>query len=104
MRIIGLPPTGGTWSKWYLALGTLEAGQLVLLAVLMISSLLNIAYLLPIPLRAFFSAPPAGDDAPGGVREAPLFSLVAIVITTLGCLALFFYPEPLYRLASQIGR
>ena len=103
LSIIGLPPAGGTWSKWYLALGTLEAGQLVLLAVLMISSLLNIAYLLPIPLRAFFCAPPAGDNAPGGMREAPLFSLVAIIITTLGCLLLFFYPGPLYRLASQIG-
>ena len=104
LSIIGLPPAGGTWSKWYLALGTLEAGQMALLAVLMISSLLNIAYLLPIPLRAFFSAPPAGENSPGGVPEAPLFSLAAIIITTLGCLVLFFYPEPLYRLASQIGR
>ena len=103
LSIIGLPPTGGTWSKWYLAIGTLEAGQLALLAVLMISSLLNIAYLLPIPLRAFFSAP-SGDNVTGGTHEAPLFSLAAIIITTLGCLVLFFYPEPLYRLASQIGR
>ncbi len=103
LSIIGLPPAGGTWSKWYLAIGTLEAGQLALLAVLMISSLLNIAYLLPIPLRAFFSAPP-GDDAPSGVREAPLPCLVAIAVTAVGCLVLFFYPEPLYRLASQIGR
>jgi len=103
LSIIGLPPAGGTWSKWYLAIGTLEAGQLALLAVLMISSLLNIAYLLPIPLRAFFSAP-SDDNVPGGTHEAPLFSLAAIIITTLGCLVLFFYPEPLYRLASQIGQ
>jgi multicomponent Na+:H+ antiporter subunit D len=103
LSIIGLPPAGGTWSKWHLAIGTLEAGQLALLAVLMISSLLNIAYLLPIPLRAFFSAP-SSDHAPGGVREAPLPCLAAIVVTAVGCLALFFYPEPLYRLASQVGR
>jgi len=103
LSIIGLPPAGGTWSKWYLAIGTLEAGQLALLAVLMISSLLNIAYLLPIPLHAFFSAP-SGDNVPGGTYEAPLFSLAAIIITTLGCLVLFFYPGPLYQLASQIGR
>ena len=69
----------------------------------MISSLLNIAYLMPIPLRAFFSAPP-GNDAASGIREAPLPCLIAISITTVGCLALFFYPEPLYRLASHIGR
>ncbi len=103
LSIIGLPPAGGTWSKWYLAIGTLETGQLTLLAVLMISSLLNIAYLIPIPLRAFFSTP-RGNDASSGMREAPLPCLAAIVITAVGCLALFFYPEPLYRLASQIGR
>ncbi len=103
LSIIGLPPAGGTWSKWYLAIGTLEAGQLTLLAILMISSLLNIAYLMPIPLRAFFSAPPS-NDASSGMREAPLPCLAAIAITAVGCLALFFYPEPLYRLASQIGR
>jgi multicomponent Na+:H+ antiporter subunit D len=103
LSIIGLPPTGGTWSKWHLALGTLEAGQLVLLAVLMISSLLNIAYLLPIPIRAFFS-PPSDVNASDDVTEAPLACLVAIIITTVGCLALFFYPELFYRLALQIGR
>lgn len=102
LSIIGLPPAGGTWSKWYLAMGTLEAGQLALLAVLMISSLLNIAYLLSIPLRAFFSAP-SNENMSSGVREAPLPCLVAIAVTTVGCLVLFFYPEPLYRLASQIG-
>src|SRR5690606_6649952 len=49
LSITGLPPMGGTWSKWYLALGSLDAGQPFLLAVLMISSLLNIGYLLVIP-------------------------------------------------------
>jgi len=101
--IIGLPPTGGTWSKWNLLLGTLDAGQWPLMVVLMISSLLSIAYLLPIPVRAFFS-PAGGSEAGTGswswseVREAPWPSLVAMAITSLGCLALFFYPEIFHRL------
>ncbi len=57
LSIIGLPPMGGMWSKWFLGLGALEAGQMFLVGVLMVSSLLNVAYLLPIPLRAFFSPP-----------------------------------------------
>ena len=57
LSIIGLPPFGGMWSKWYLGLGTVETGQLILLGVLMFSSLLNIAYLLPIPVRAFLGKP-----------------------------------------------
>jgi len=100
LSIIGLPPMGGTWSKWFLVLGTLETQQMLLLGVLMLSSLLNIAYLLPVPVRGFFSKPK--DELADGVKEAPLPCLIAIVITALGCMALFIYPEPLYRLSNLI--
>lgn len=99
LSIIGLPPTGGSWSKWYLLTATLDADQLVLMAVLLISSLLNIAYLLPIPLRAFFAA---GEDSAGPMQEAPLSSLIAIGITTSFCVVLFIYPQPLYELLTLI--
>ena len=101
LSIIGLPPMGGLWSKWYLALGTLDAGQITLLAVLMVSSLLNVAYLLPIPVRAFFLAPPSAERV-RGIKEAPGSCLAAIVLTSAGCLALFFYPQPLYALARLL--
>jgi len=100
LSIIGLPPLGGTWSKWYLVLGTLETGDVVLLTVLMVSTLLNIAYLMPIPVRAFFDKSADGDD--GGIREAPLPCVAALVITATGCIILFFNPEPLYALMSQV--
>ena len=103
LSIIGLPPFAGSWSKWYLALGTLEADELVLLGVLMVSSLLNAAYLLPIPIRAFFSKPAHGETT-AGIKEAPLPSVVALVVTALGCVVLFFHAEPLYRLAQMIPR
>jgi multicomponent Na+:H+ antiporter subunit D len=98
LSIIGLPPMGGLWSKWYLGLGTLAAGDVVLLAVLMISSILNVAYLLPIPIRAFFSKAEDGA-APDTRTEAPVACLIAIAITAAGCIALFFHPDPIYRLA-----
>ena len=101
LSIIGLPPLAGLWSKWYLALGTLEADELVLLGVLMVSSLLNVAYLLPIPLRAFFGKP-EGGEAPTGIKEAPVACVAAILITASGCIVLFLFPEPLYRLAQAI--
>jgi len=105
--IIGLPPFGGMWSKWYLAMGTLEAGQWMLLAVLMISSLLNIAYLLVIPARAFFgeSQPADGHDDDHGHRhgEAPATCLIAMAVTSLACIYLFFNPEPFYTLAGLIS-
>jgi len=109
LSIIGLPPTGGVWSKWYLLMGTLETEQLIMMAVLMMSSVLNIAYLLPIPFHAFFpnnstNNTQFSDPALTKVRikEAPLPSLIAIGIATLGCLALFIYPQALYELASAV--
>jgi multicomponent Na+:H+ antiporter subunit D len=101
LSIIGLPPTGGTWSKFYLALGSLQSGHVWMLVVLMVSSVLNIAYLLPLPIRAFLAKPAA--DVSETVREAPLPCLIAIGVTSLGCIALFFYPDLLYELARLVG-
>ena len=102
LSIIGVPPAGGAWSKWFLGLGTLEAGQLGLLATLMVSSLLSLVYLLEIPVRAFFSKPPADAHHHEGIHEAPWPSLVAIVITALATLALFVWPDPFYDLMTMV--
>jgi multicomponent Na+:H+ antiporter subunit D len=108
LSIIGLPPMGGSWSKWFLITGTVDAGRLPLAFVLIASSLLNIAYLMPIVARAFFVPAPAagvvhGHDDGEGIREAPLFCLVPICATALGCLALFFYAEEIYELLEPIA-
>ena len=101
LSIIGLPPLGGSWSKWYIALGAADAGHVVLIAVLMLSSLLNIAYLVPIPARAFFGR--ADQDAEhDGLHEAPLLCVVPLCLTALGTIALFFAVEPIYDLLAPI--
>ena len=107
LSIIGLPPFGGVWSKWLLGVGALEAGFGFVVGVLMLSSLLNVAYLLPIVGRAFFLPPkpdePAHDEA-GSVGddhgshkghahqkgEAPLACVVPLVVTAILCFVLFF--------------
>ena len=100
ISIIGLPPCGGTWSKWYLMIGAVDSHKWVIMAVLMLSSLLNIAYLLPIPLRAFLSNDGVEKDHAFKIKEAPLPCLLAICFTALGCIVLFVYPQPLYEIAS----
>ena len=99
--IIGLPPAGGVWSKWFLMLATLEAGHQALLVVLMASSLLSALYLLTVPLRGFFYPSPA-DMAGKGIREAPLACLLAIGLTASGCVGLFFYADSLYAIARLL--
>lgn len=52
--MIGLPPVAGFISKWYLGLGGLEAGYGWVVPLLLVSSLLNAIYFLPILRRAWF--------------------------------------------------
>jgi multicomponent Na+:H+ antiporter subunit D len=104
LSIIGLPPFGGAFSKWYLALGAAESEQRVFAGVLMLSSLLSVGYLMPIVVRAFF-APPRDGAGDAGVREAPLLCVVALCVTGLGCLALVFLIEPILALLGPlVGR
>ena len=109
MSIIGLPPMCGTWSKWYLVVGALDTKQFVIVAVLLISSLLNIAYLLPIPIQGFFAkATPSKHDEHGhapveGIQEAPLACLIPLMLTATACVVLFFFPDFFLQLAKQIG-
>jgi multicomponent Na+:H+ antiporter subunit D len=100
LSIVGLPPMGGMWSKWYLALGAIDAGYAVLVGVLMVSTLLNIAYLIPVPIRAFVGKADAGGDIQ--IREAPMACLLAMGVTVAGCVALFFNPTWIVQLARQL--
>lgn len=102
LSIIGLPPFAGLWSKWYLALATIESDHLLLLGVLLLSSLLNIAYMLVIPIRGFFLNPAGEAEAPGGISEAPKACLLAMGITSIACVVLFIYPDYLYQLVAAI--
>lgn len=100
ISVIGLPPGGGFISKWHLIIGTLEADQIVMLVVLLSSSILNAAYFFPIFYKAFFYAPGEGQFEEDGIKEAPLWSLVPLVLTGIISLVLFFYPQPFFRLAQ----
>jgi multicomponent Na+:H+ antiporter subunit D len=102
LSIIGLPPAGGSWSKWFLGMGTLEAGQVGLLAVLMISSLLGLYYLLEVPVKAFFFKPPADAHHGEGIKEAPLPSLIAICITATATVTFFFWPDLWHELMTMV--
>ena len=62
LGLIGIPPTGGFLSKWYLATGALDSGiagfQYAGPAILLVSALLTAGYLLPVTIKGFFP----GDD------------------------------------------
>jgi len=104
LSVIGLPPTGGFFSKWYLALGTLQADNWPMLVVLLGSSLLNAAYFLPIVYKAFFCTEEESMFE-NKIEEAPSWCLVSLVMTAIGSIILFFYPALFLNLASlAIGK
>ena len=102
LSIIGAPPMGGLWSKWMLGMAALEAGEVAMIGVLMLSSLLSIGYLLPVSIYAFFNTPDPQNDGKPVFKEAPALSVAALSFTALGCIALFLFPDPLHHLASLI--
>ena len=107
LSIIGIPPLGGTWSKFHLMMGAAEADQIIYVAVFMLSSLLSAAYLVPVVTRAFLRSPDAKSAGAaateeGGIREAPLPCLIAICATAIGAFALFFYAGDIARLLEPI--
>ena len=87
--IIGLPPMGGSWPKFFLMVGALDSGKAVLMAALILSSILNVAYLLPVAIRGFMK--PADNPAADAKIKRPLWVIAPPVITALGAFILFFF-------------
>ena len=99
LSLVGIPPTSGFVSKWYLALGSMERGSAWLLGVLLVSSLLNAAYLGPIVYKAYFDEAP--DVGHSRIVEVP-WMVIPLVLTALVSVLLGVYPDPVLRLAGSV--
>ena len=99
LSIIGIPPLGGSWSKFMLMVGAADAGYIAILVVLGLSSLLNVYYLLEPLSRAFFREKIKSVE----VKRHPLV-VIPPVMTALISVALFFYNETLLDLAILASR
>ncbi|MBM3095078.1 monovalent cation/H+ antiporter subunit D family protein [Ensifer sp. T173] len=98
LSMIGVPPTAGFVSKWYLALGSVEAGEIAFLIVLLVSSVLNAAYFLPVSYVAFFGT--EVQESPATVREIPMMTIPLVATAILSVLMGIF---PGYFLALADG-
>ena len=95
LSIIGVPPLAGDWPKYELMQGAVDRGADYVPFVLIVSSLLNVAYLLPIPILALM--PPPGTPEPKPFKRpggAPALTVIAPLITAALCLLLFFEIGP----------
>ena len=100
LSLIGVPLFAGFITKWYMVMGALEANQLIFIAVIIVSSMLNAGYFLPIIYAAFFKPLPEGDNVK--IKELTgytAFMVVPIMITATGVIVLFFASPALLHLA-----
>ncbi len=100
LSMIGVPPTVGFASKWYILQAAVERSEVGVVLVIVASTLLNAAYFLPIVYAAFMKAP-AGNPQPRH-GEAPLGIVFALTVTALGTVALFFGADAPILLAQRM--
>ncbi|MDO4739677.1 MAG: proton-conducting transporter membrane subunit [Eubacteriales bacterium] len=104
--LIGIPPTAGFISKWYLAGGAIamEAGALSWLGpvTLLLSAVLTAGYLLSVAIRGFF---PGDDFDYAGLEKAePDWKmLVPMIVLAAAVLLMGMFPGALIRCAGDIA-
>ncbi len=91
LSMIGMPPVCGFVSKWYLLNGALQADQVILMAALLLSTLLNAGYFVPIFYRAFFMAPKPEANIEQ-YSEAPKVMVIPLCVTAGISLLLGIFP------------
>ncbi|MBX4910524.1 MULTISPECIES: monovalent cation/H+ antiporter subunit D family protein [Rhizobium] len=101
LSMIGIPPTAGFVSKWYLAKGAVAAGETAFLVVLLVSSILNAAYFLPVSYAAFFQA--ETQESRTTVREIPLVT-IPLVATAILSVLMGIFPSYFLTLADGVIR
>ena len=109
LSVVGIPPTSGFVSKWFLAMGTVDrhvalgaqdSFSLIFLGVLLVSSLLNAIYLIPIVYKAYFEK---GFDSSEDeqIREVP-WMVIPLTITAAASLLLGMFPGPVLEFAGSV--
>ena len=102
LSMIGVPPTAGFLGKWFMLMGAMNTGEWVAVVVIIVSTLLNAGYYLPIIVRAFFKPP--GKDVKAHVKgEAPVPIVMALTATAAGTVLMFLFPEIPLTLARLLA-
>ena len=100
LSMIGVPPTAGFVSKWFILAGAFEADNYVAIFTIIASTALNAAYFLPIVFLAWFGREVEGAGPDHG--EAPWPAVLALTTTAALTILFFIFNGPVVALESQI--
>ena len=87
LAMIGMPPSAGFVSKWYLILAALEAGKYIFVAVIFFSTLLMIVYFWRV-IEIMYIRVEDGELSEVRTDEAPMSMLVPTSILAFLCFAI----------------
>jgi len=108
LSMIGVPPVSGFVTKWYLALGTLDIHNMILLTVILVSSLLNAGYFIPVIFTSFFGKSLPGDTTQGGFLEGSpfiMFMVIPLFLTAVASVLFGIYPDLFIKIINlMLGR
>ncbi len=106
LSIIGVPPTCGFFSKWYLILGALKAGSYSFVAALIISSLINVALFFRIFESAFFTTPHVSSSyghTAVVIKESSVNTMIPLLVTAAGLVAMGIFSGLIMNRVIQPG-
>ena len=104
LSVIGVPPTCGFFSKWYLLSGAVQAGQYGFMAALLLSSLVNTVLFFRIIETTFFEKGEGehGHDSQPAFMEAPMDMLIPLLVTALGTVAIGLFTGDIVSLIERV--
>jgi multicomponent Na+:H+ antiporter subunit D len=94
LSIIGVPPTCGFFSKWYLISGAIQAGHYGFMVALIFSSLVNVVLFFRVIEIGYYEpfSDPHGHNHPSEpMAEAPLSMLVPLYIVAASLILVGLY-------------
>lgn len=102
LSMIGIPLLVGFSSKWNYGQAILNSGNIWVLIILSISSLLNGLYFLPITIRGYFSLDESRNRIPK--LENSIYDHMPIIILGMGVVILGIFSSPLLNMINNIVR
>ncbi|MEP0323518.1 monovalent cation/H+ antiporter subunit D family protein [Bauldia litoralis] len=100
LSMIGVPPTAGFLGKWFILMAAVAIGQWFAVGVIVISTMLNASYFLPIVYRAYRRT----GEGKVSLSEAPWPMVLPLVVTAAITVLLFVWPEVPFQLAEMLSQ
>lgn len=94
LSMIGIPPTGGFFGKWYIILGAVEARNYLAIIAVLIATLLTLAYFIKLFEKVFRDRSALQSHT---IREAPLAVRIGLASTSVAIIALGLLSDHIVR-------